>query len=92
MDFAIEILYICFHRFRASCIEDGSFFPRVSGRKTNTRMPPMREPVPMIRSGNGVQMVSRRAICGAMIPPILPQKELPPTAVLRISVGKSSAV
>lgn len=73
-------------------MEDGSFLPRVSGRKTNTRMPPMREPVPMMRRGKGCQTVSSNAICGAMIPPILPQNELPPTAVLLISVGKSSAV
>ena len=43
-------------------MESGNFFPRVSGRNTNTRSPPMKEPVPITRSGNGNQTVLSMAI------------------------------
>ena len=66
--------------------------PKVSGKKTKTRSPPTNDPVPMTRRGRGAQTVFSIAICGAMMPPILPHSELAPTAVLRISVGNNSAV
>ena len=55
---------INFQRFRASCIESGSFLPSVSGRKMKTRMPPRKEPAPITRSGSGAHTVLSIAICG----------------------------
>ena len=88
-------LLICMnnnYKLSASCIESGNFLPRVSGRNTNTRRPPRNDPAPITRSGRGAQTVFNMAIWGAIIPPILPHRELAPTAVLLISVGNISAV
>ena len=49
-------------RLSASSMEEGSFFPRVSGKNMKTRMPPIKDPVPMMRRGKGPQTASRRAI------------------------------
>ena len=80
------------YKFSASCIESGNFLPSVSGRNTNTRSPPRNDPAPITSSGSGDHTVLNMAIWGAIIPPILPQSELAPTAVLLISVGNISAV
>ena len=71
-----------YHSAIASSIVSGSFLPRVSGRKTKTRIPPISAPLPIMIRGRGTQTEEEVAMKGAMIPPILPHRELAPTAEL----------
>ena len=75
----------------ASSIVSGRFLPLVSGMKKVSN-PASVTKLPIIKRGNGFQIVAKDSIKSPKNPPKPPIAEPIPTVVLLMGVGKSSAV
>ena len=75
----------------ASSIVSGRFLPLVSGMKKVSN-PARVTKLPIIKRGNGFQIVAKDSIKSPKNPPKPPIAEPIPTVVLLMGVGKSSAV